>query len=148
MDQESLRRKNEELTQAYKEKNRKFLQVQELYDKLKRKAMLGQMQDAAEDAVDSTLHGPSAGVPQFEGTSENLTNYEEHGSPYGHHNPIVHDQQRVPAGYQHQPGIQGYGSSWPKTMGAQCKSSQSPYNTQSQVWLANNYITANIPITP
>ena len=44
VDQDSLRRKNDELVQAYKEKTRKLLQTQELYDKLKRKAMLGQMQ--------------------------------------------------------------------------------------------------------
>ncbi|KUI55206.1 hypothetical protein VP1G_02536 [Cytospora mali] len=57
LDQDNLRRKNDELTQAYKDKNRKLLQTQELYDKLKRKAMLGQIQDAATDAVDTTLQG-------------------------------------------------------------------------------------------
>ncbi|ORY59469.1 uncharacterized protein BCR38DRAFT_303365, partial [Pseudomassariella vexata] len=56
VDQENLGRKNDELAQAFKEKNRKLLQTQELYDKLKRKAMMGQMQDAAENAVDSTLN--------------------------------------------------------------------------------------------
>lgn len=55
LDQDDLKRKNDELTQAYKEKNRKLLQTQELYDKVKRKAMLGQIQDAASDAVDTTL---------------------------------------------------------------------------------------------
>lgn len=64
LDHESLRRKNEELTQAYKEKNRKLLQTQELYDKLKRKAMLGHIQDAASDAVDTTLQGTSSYAPQ------------------------------------------------------------------------------------
>ncbi|KKY36006.1 putative e3 ubiquitin-protein ligase ccnb1ip1 [Diaporthe ampelina] len=60
LDNDSLRRKNEELSQAYKEKNRKLLQTQELYDKLKRKAMLGHIQDAASDAVDTTLQGTSS----------------------------------------------------------------------------------------
>ena len=60
LDHDSLRRKNEELAQAYKEKNRKLLQTQELYDKLKRKAMLGHIQDAASDAVDTTLQGASS----------------------------------------------------------------------------------------
>ena len=59
LDQDNLRAKNDELTQAYKEKNRKLLQTQESYDKLKRKAMLGQIQDAACDAVDTTLQGAS-----------------------------------------------------------------------------------------
>ncbi|KAK7704854.1 hypothetical protein SLS64_008202 [Diaporthe eres] len=56
--------KNEDLTQAYKEKNRKLLQTQELYDKLKRKAMLGHIQDAASDAVDTTLQGTSSYAAQ------------------------------------------------------------------------------------
>jgi E3 ubiquitin-protein ligase CCNP1IP1 len=55
VDQDSLRRKNEELVQAYQEKNRKFLRAQELYDKMKRQAMLGQVQEAALDAADHTI---------------------------------------------------------------------------------------------
>ncbi|KAK9426067.1 hypothetical protein SUNI508_12611 [Seiridium unicorne] len=55
-DQQSLRRKNDELAQAFREKNKKLMQTQELYDRLKRKAMMGQMQHAAEDAVDSNLY--------------------------------------------------------------------------------------------
>jgi E3 ubiquitin-protein ligase CCNP1IP1 len=51
--QESLQRKNGELLQAYREKSRKYNQTQELYDKLKRRVMLGQVQDAASDAVDN-----------------------------------------------------------------------------------------------
>lgn len=56
-DQDELRRKNEELSQAYKEKSRNLLNTQELYDKLKRRLMLGQIQEAASDSVDATLHG-------------------------------------------------------------------------------------------
>ncbi|KAK9770568.1 hypothetical protein SCAR479_12739 [Seiridium cardinale] len=55
-DQQSLRRKNDELAQAFREKNKKLMQTQELYDRLKRKAMMGQMQHAAEDAVDLNLY--------------------------------------------------------------------------------------------
>lgn len=50
-----LRRKNEEIAQAYKEKSRKQMQTQELYDKLKRLSMLGQVQDAASEAVDDNI---------------------------------------------------------------------------------------------
>ncbi|KAH7035672.1 uncharacterized protein B0I36DRAFT_239910 [Microdochium trichocladiopsis] len=57
MDHEVLQKKNEEIAQAYKDKTRKLLQIQELYDKLKQKTMLGQVQGAAEDAADSTIHG-------------------------------------------------------------------------------------------
>jgi E3 ubiquitin-protein ligase CCNP1IP1 len=55
LDQDSLRRKNEELIQALREKSRKHLQTQELYDKLKRRARLGQVQNAASDAVDQNI---------------------------------------------------------------------------------------------
>ncbi len=60
LDQDNLRRKNEELAQAFRDKSRKQSQTQELYDKLKRRIMLGQVQDAASDAVDQTIHA-SAG---------------------------------------------------------------------------------------
>ncbi|KAF7560253.1 hypothetical protein G7046_g3918 [Stylonectria norvegica] len=52
---DALRRKNEEIAQAYREKGRKLLQTQELYDKVKRKAEMGHIQRAASDAVDSSL---------------------------------------------------------------------------------------------
>lgn len=55
-EQDELRKKNTELSQAYKEKSRKLLYSQELYDKLKRRLMLGQIQDAASDAVGATLN--------------------------------------------------------------------------------------------
>ncbi|KAF4496887.1 E3 ubiquitin- ligase CCNB1IP1 [Fusarium agapanthi] len=54
-DQDALRRKNDEISRAYKDKSRKVMQLQELYEKVKRKAELGQIQRAASDAVDSTL---------------------------------------------------------------------------------------------
>ncbi|KAI0003162.1 hypothetical protein F4779DRAFT_634830 [Xylariaceae sp. FL0662B] len=126
MDQENIRRKNEELTQAYKEKNRKLLQTQELYDKLKRKAMLGQMQDAAEDAVDSTLHGPAVGDTGLGDGVPHHGGYEERGTPYGQHRPALYGQQAIPAAYQPQTTTQAHSSGWPRTTGAQ----------------------SNIPITP
>ena len=60
MDQDNLRRKNEELAQAFRDKSRKNSQTQELYDKLKRRVMLGQVQNAASDAVDHTIHASGA----------------------------------------------------------------------------------------
>lgn len=86
LDQETLRRKNEELSTAYKEKSRKLLQMQELYDKLKRKAMLGHIQDAASDAVETTLQGSVTAGPQkhpldyveYEGNHE-----QQFGIPHG-----------------------------------------------------------------
>lgn len=81
-DQDNLRRKNDELTQAYKDKNRKLLQTQELYDKLKRKAMLGHIQDAASDAVDTTLQGGINIGAHSNGCIEPLGGYEQqYGTP-------------------------------------------------------------------
>ena len=71
-EQEALRRKNDELVQAYKDKSRKLLQTQELYDKAKRKAEIGLIQRAASDAVDSTLNNP------------HLLNQRGDGSPVRH----------------------------------------------------------------
>ncbi|KAM3067213.1 hypothetical protein ACMFMG_005419 [Clarireedia jacksonii] len=60
-DQDALRRKNEELAQNLRDKNRKLLQTQELYDKMKRRGMLDQVQNAASDAVDDTIQATVAG---------------------------------------------------------------------------------------
>lgn len=84
LDQDNLRAKNDELAQAYKEKNRKLLQTQELYDKLKRKAMLGQIQDAATDAVDTTLQG---GSEQHFGPSMRPSHYTERHDQTGDMQP-------------------------------------------------------------
>lgn len=55
-DKDVLHRKYAELLQAYKEKSRKQMHTQELYDKLKHRAMIEQVQDAATEAVDDTIH--------------------------------------------------------------------------------------------
>jgi E3 ubiquitin-protein ligase CCNP1IP1 len=60
-DQDALRRKNEELGQSLRDKNRKLLQTQELYDKMKRRGMLDQVQNAASNAVDDTIQATVAG---------------------------------------------------------------------------------------
>ncbi|KAI1205886.1 uncharacterized protein F4807DRAFT_464348 [Annulohypoxylon truncatum] len=146
MEQDSLRRKNEELTQAYKEKSRKLLQIQELYDKLKRKAMLGQIQDAAEDAIDSTLHGSPAGRAQFESGGQNPTGYEEIGTPYGRqHHPAFHEQRMMPVGYQHQTTTQDHGSSWPRTMGAQLNVPVTPSTHRQRIGENTGMSLSNIP---
>jgi E3 ubiquitin-protein ligase CCNP1IP1 len=60
-DQDALRRKNEELGQSLRDKNRKLLQTQELYDKMKRRGMLDQVQNAASNAVDDTIQATVTG---------------------------------------------------------------------------------------
>lgn len=54
-EKDAIWRKNEELAQAFREKSRRLLQTQELYDKVKRKAEMGDIQRAACDAVDSSI---------------------------------------------------------------------------------------------
>ncbi|KAF6811381.1 E3 ubiquitin-protein ligase CCNB1IP1 [Colletotrichum plurivorum] len=54
-DYDNLRRKYEELGLSYKDKCRRFAQLQELHNKVKRKAELVQMEAAASDTVDSSF---------------------------------------------------------------------------------------------
>ncbi|KAI1635626.1 hypothetical protein F4809DRAFT_613379 [Biscogniauxia mediterranea] len=119
VDQDTLQKKNEELSRAYNEKNRKLLQTQELYDKLKRKAMLGQIQDAAEDAVDSTLHNSFANAPSMRDSFQENSALGDHGVSYDQHHPTLYDQQSVTAAYQPHATLQTHTNSWPRTMGAQ-----------------------------
>lgn len=123
LDHNDLQKKHDELTHAFKEKNRKLLQTQELYDKLKRKAMLGQMQNAAEDAVDSTLHATSAGFAGFMDSNQTHSPYQEQDTSYGQnqsHNTLG-EQPRVTTSYQPSTMSQALGGSWFRTVGAQCK---------------------------
>jgi E3 ubiquitin-protein ligase CCNP1IP1 len=118
MDRDELRKKYEELLRTCKEKNRKLLQTQELYDKLKRKAMLGQVQDAAEDAVESTLHVSSIGHNAVE--SQELPYFQNHDTLYGHSTSSLHETQRGMGTFnQPQTNIPTHVNSWPRTFGAQ-----------------------------
>ncbi|KAI0022562.1 hypothetical protein F4780DRAFT_182848 [Xylariomycetidae sp. FL0641] len=118
-DQDHLRKKNEELVQAYKEKNRKLLQTQELYDKLKRKAMMGQIQDAAEDAVDSTIHGASFSVPGMDDGPRRTGIPQEHEGSYGQRHPAMYEQQHEGGSFQPPLPLHTQIGSWPRTVGAQ-----------------------------
>ena len=121
LDHEDLRKKHDELTQAFKDKNRKLLQTQELYDKLKRKAMLGQRQDAAEDAVDSTLNATSAGLNGCGDNDPNYGPYQEQGTPYMQPRNTLHEQPRGAVSYQLPSTTQAQNGSWFRTAGAQCE---------------------------
>ncbi|KAJ8129626.1 hypothetical protein O1611_g4007 [Lasiodiplodia mahajangana] len=118
LDRDELRKKYEELLQTCKEKNKKLLQTQELYDKLKRKAMLGQVQDAAEDAVESTLQVPSIGNNGLE--SQQFSYFQPHDTLYGQPASSIQEKQRDIGGYSHaQANIPTHVNSWPRTFGAQ-----------------------------
>jgi E3 ubiquitin-protein ligase CCNP1IP1 len=57
---DDLQRKNDELAGAYQDKSRKLFQTQELYNKVKKRAELSQIERAAIDAVDNSTRS----VPQ------------------------------------------------------------------------------------
>ncbi|KAK8042812.1 hypothetical protein PG994_013295 [Apiospora phragmitis] len=123
-EQKVLRDKNAELAQAYKDKNRKLLQVQELYDKLKRKAMLGQIQDAAEDAIDSNFRPDVAidgGVHAYGDDDPNVAPfYQGQGAPYGRPGRQLSDTtNRMGSIYSTRDGLVSQGPSFPRTIGAQ-----------------------------
>jgi hypothetical protein len=66
-EQSSLLQKIEVISRAYRDKSRKLLQTQELYDKVKRKAELSRhMQVAVSDAADSSLQNASEGQESHE----------------------------------------------------------------------------------
>ncbi|KAI1307814.1 hypothetical protein F5Y03DRAFT_383711 [Xylaria venustula] len=115
-DRDDLRKKYEELLQTCKEKNRKLLQTQELYDKLKRKAMLGQVQDAAEDAVESSLQGPSIDGSGPE--SQDIPYFQSRDNLYGQPTSL-HDRRPGVGVYSYsQANIPTHVGSWPRTIGA------------------------------
>ena len=55
IDQDRLKAENKSLVTAFREKSRKHLQTQELYDRLKRKEMTAATQSAAFESVDEVL---------------------------------------------------------------------------------------------
>lgn len=57
---DALQQKNSELAGAYQDKSRKLFQTQELYNKVKKRAELSQIEQAAFDAVDNSTRS----VPQ------------------------------------------------------------------------------------
>ncbi|KAI0193207.1 hypothetical protein EV127DRAFT_489110 [Xylaria flabelliformis] len=118
IERDELRKKYEELLQTCKEKNRKLLQTQELYDKLKRKAMLGQVQDAAEDAVESTLQAPLVNNNGVE--PQDFPYFQSRDTFYGQSASSLHGKQQGIGTYNHpQANVPPHIGNWPRTFGAQ-----------------------------
>lgn len=100
------------------------MQVQELYDKLKHRAMMGHIQGAAEDAADSSL-GVMAGIggvvptnvqgPGAVGDPEPTLLYQ--GPSHGSHNNYNFNDE-----YRTHNKVTEYRRPLPQTMGAQSKS--------------------------
>lgn len=100
------------------------MQVQELYDKLKHRAMMGHIQSAAEDAADSSL-GVMAGIggdvptnvqaPDPGVYKEPVLLYRGPGRP-SHNKHNIHEEHGT------HDRVTGYKRPFPRTMGAQSKS--------------------------
>ena len=60
IEQDRLKQENSQLVTAFREKSRKHLQTQELYDRLKRKEMTAATQSAAFESVDEVLGNVSS----------------------------------------------------------------------------------------
>ena len=93
IDQDRLKAENKNLVTAYREKNRKHQQTQELYDRLKRKEMTAATQSAAFESVDEVL-GNVPGRQSF---------------PPAQHNsgaPRVHAQQDYQSPQRNREGIE------------------------------------------
>lgn len=78
MDQDKLKADNATLASALREKARKHQQIQELYDRLKRKEMTAATQSAAFDSVDEVLQS----------AIHNRSDRNDRGGPnYGQYQP-------------------------------------------------------------
>lgn len=71
---DALQRKNDELAGAYQDKSRKLFQTQELYNKVKKKAELSQIEQAAFDAVDNSTRS----VPQLSNSKQASNIFRPH----------------------------------------------------------------------
>lgn len=103
------------------------MQTQELYDKLKRKAMMGQMQHAAEDAVDANLYAAAELGARGPGdVAERLSPglYPEANTMY---QPVRNHQTNSQRGndmYSAQVSNQPNPGAWNRTMGSRSKFSR------------------------
>lgn len=86
--QNELQKKNHELAEALREKTRKHGQMQELYNKLKRRTLYSRVQSAASDAVDHSLQGNIGmgdGLPDHLNVLQNEHRSRAPPSPQRHH---------------------------------------------------------------
>lgn len=103
LEQDRLKADNQNLATAFREKARKHQQMQELYDRLKRKEMTAATQSAAFESVDDSLRN-APGRPVFGTRNQGLRDFH----PFSvDHNGIeqVHTHQR--SGSTHSQGSGG-----------------------------------------
>ena len=92
IDQDKLKAETTNLVAAYREKNRQHQQIQELYNRLKRKEMTAQTQSAAVDSVDEVLGNVSShqglgcqtqGLPNYPSMLDRPQIWSQHRGPDG-----------------------------------------------------------------
>ncbi|KAI9836352.1 MAG: hypothetical protein M1819_001381 [Sarea resinae] len=116
-ERDELQRKNHEIVEAFREKSRKHLQTQQLYDKLKRRTLLSQVQSAASLSVDQTVQSTAGRrLADRDGINEGDSRYHEaasvphRGAQYPPHavpnqpSPEQSRPQKRPNSYQHGDG--------------------------------------------
>src|SRR2546430_10298271 len=98
LDQENLKRKNDELVEALREKNHKYLQTQELYNKLKRRTLLSEFQTTTTNTMNmasqistasnifSDRRGHIRDVEQTQSPQQSLPNGVQRGTLMRHQN--------------------------------------------------------------
>lgn len=83
-----LQKKNHELAEALREKTKKHSQMQELYNKLKRRMLYSRVQSAASDALDHSMQGNIGigdGLPDNLSVLQNEHRSRAPPSPQRHH---------------------------------------------------------------
>ncbi|KAL8372399.1 hypothetical protein RB595_001953 [Gaeumannomyces hyphopodioides] len=95
-ERDSMRQRSEELAKRLKEKSKKLTQMQELYDGLKRKTMLDQLQDAASEAADLGLDRVAVpGPPQL--TTRTLSAFYPKQAEPGYQNAGYRENRSHPS---------------------------------------------------
>lgn len=107
LNQEDLQKKTNELADALREKTRKYTQMQELYNKLKRRTLYSQVQTAASDAVDQTLRSNSSSRYPLDDTTGDVPGRDnlQHSAAS---RPLQGDSHFL-GQHPPMPGIQGHG---------------------------------------
>lgn len=120
---EKMRQKNEEMGQALREKSKKLMQIQELYDKLKRKAMIGELRNAASDAVNSNIEAvAAAGAMSSDNLIQPLPYLPQSVSP--RHNPMATEgpEHMFPPGNSLRAHVRSNADvGWAKGQGQHCR---------------------------
>ena len=117
LEQKNLEQQNEDLVQAFREKSRSQQQAQRLYQNLKTQVLASQVQLAASDDAEQTLHYATGNKPhgRFEpsGTSSFGRNSGRYSSDRIRFEPKGHPQP------EHVSGSRSYNNAWDAHLRAQ-----------------------------